>query len=425
MRMMLAGFALRLVVIAFMVPEHMNPILDHWNFGWEMGRVARSLYEGQGFSSPLFQNSGPTAWMAPGYPILLAGIFKIFGLFTAASAWAILILNSIFSVATILSVVAIARRFFGDRLAKIAGWTWVVFPYSVYLSAGRIWENTLTTMMMSFVLWLTLELVDKPTTAKWIGWGTLWGLGALISPAIVGVLPLLGLWVAYRHQKEGRRWLPQAATAALIFWVVLSPWVIRNYVVFNQFIPLRDNFWLEMHVGNNGDTSDVTPDSAHPSNDKSEFEQWTRLGEIGYMNAKKLETKAYIRAHPGFVAWLTVRRFVYTWTGFWSLDPKFLANEPFHIPNVLFDTSMTVLLLLGFRFAFRNGHGLDLVPLLLVLIGFPLVYYLTHPSMDYRHPIDIIIVIFGCYGVNEMVAGRRAEVPRKEEDDSVEELATS
>ncbi len=418
--MMAAGLLLRLVVVAFMVTNHLNPILDHWKFGWEMGRVARSLFEGSGFSSPLFEPSGPTAWMAPGYPVLLAGVFKVFGLFSTASAWAILTLNSIFGVVTIIPVVNIARRFFGRRVALYSGWVWAFFPYSVYLSAGRIWENTLTTMLFSFIMWFTLELAESPTTAKWFGWGALWGLGALISPAMVGTLPFLGLWVAYRHHKDGQKWFMRAVMASLVFWVIMSPWVVRNYVVFGKFIPLRDNFWLEMHVGNNGDTSDVTPDSAHPSNSPIELAEWEKLGELRYMDAKKVQTKQFISEHPGFFAWLTVRRFVYTWTGFWSLDSKFLADEPFHIPNVIFSATMTFLLLTGFHFARQNGIGRDFMPLLIGILCFPMVYYFTHPSMDYRHPIDTIIVIFGTYAVVEVL--ERKKVRESDEDEQLEEV---
>ena len=39
----------------------------------------------------------------------------------------------------------------------------------------------------------------------------------------------------------------------------------------------------------NGDTSDVTPDSAHPTTSPIEYAQWRRLGEIGFMDAKKVE----------------------------------------------------------------------------------------------------------------------------------------
>src|ERR1043166_707697 len=107
--MFLVGLGVRLLVISFTYADHLDPQRQHWRFAWEMGMVARSIVTGKGFSSPYVGETGPTAWFPPLYPYLLAGVFKIFGLFTKASAIAILSLNSIFSAATILPVVGIAR----------------------------------------------------------------------------------------------------------------------------------------------------------------------------------------------------------------------------------------------------------------------------------------------------------------------------
>jgi ABC-type sugar transport system permease subunit len=88
--MVLAGLAVRLLVIPFTYPDHLDPQRHHWRFAWEMGMVARSIVTGKGFSSPYVGDTGPTAWFPPLYPYLLAGVFKVFGLFTKASAIAIL-----------------------------------------------------------------------------------------------------------------------------------------------------------------------------------------------------------------------------------------------------------------------------------------------------------------------------------------------
>ena len=108
----------------------------------EMGRVARSIVTGQGFSSPYTQPTGPTALLPPVYPFLLACAFKLFGIYTTASALTILTLNNLFSSFTCLPIFLIARRVFGVRVASWAGWTWAFFPYSAILSNLFVWETT-------------------------------------------------------------------------------------------------------------------------------------------------------------------------------------------------------------------------------------------------------------------------------------------
>ena len=97
------------------------------------------------------------------------------------------------------------------------------------------------------------------------------------------------------------------------------------------------------------------------------------------------------------------------WTGFWSLDRKFLDDEPFHIPNTFFATALTLLMLGGLRYAWLAGKQEAVVPVVIILLTFPLVYYITHSSMDYRHPIDPIIVILDCYCVLEWRRRRAAK----------------
>jgi len=66
----------------------------------ETGNIAFSLAKGHGFSSPYWQETGPTAWLTPVYPALVAAIFKIFGIHTPHSFFAIVFLNILFSTAT-------------------------------------------------------------------------------------------------------------------------------------------------------------------------------------------------------------------------------------------------------------------------------------------------------------------------------------
>src|SRR6185437_3156378 len=87
----LLAFVLRLLVIVVGHTYRINPLRDHFSFGWEMGRIARSIVQGQGFSSPTDLNSGPTAWAAPVYPYVIAAAFKTFGLYSKAAAFAMLV----------------------------------------------------------------------------------------------------------------------------------------------------------------------------------------------------------------------------------------------------------------------------------------------------------------------------------------------
>jgi 4-amino-4-deoxy-L-arabinose transferase-like glycosyltransferase len=396
--MVIVALALRLAAVAFLYPERLNPNRDHWRFAGETGRIAQSIVEGKGFSSPLFGDTGPTAWMTPVYPYVVAGTFKIFGVHTKSSAIILLSLNSLFSALTSIPIFFIARRNFGDRVARAAGWTWAFFPYAIYFSADFIWATTLTTLLLSLIFLCALHLQDSTRPILWIVFGLLCGISALTDPIVLSVAPFLGAWACYRHYQRGRKWALAAAGAALAFLVVVVPWFIRNYRVFHVVVPFRDNFGLELYLGNNGDTWHFAPTGHHPSDSADEMNEYAHLGELAYMARKRQQAFEYISGHPATFILLSFRRMIYLWASFWSFSHRYLQEEELDPPNIVLCTTLTVLALLGLRRAYRE-QSLAVVPYTIVLIFFPMVYYVTHPEDYYRRPIDPIFLVPAVYEI--------------------------
>src|ERR1700722_2120520 len=391
--MVALALAIRIAIIPFLIGGFTDPARNYWNFGCEEGRIATSIASGEGFSSPLFGKTGPTAWSAPVYPYLLAAVFLVFGIHTQSSAWVILILNGLFSALTCIPIYFMTRRVFGRSPALWAGWIWALFPYAIYFSVGYMWGHSLDALMVALVLWCTLATEDETNTLRWMAYGALWGVAALIIPVILSCLPFLWGWLIWRRRQSGMEWGRRQAAAFLALLLTVSPWFVRNYRTFGRFVPFRDPFGLVLWDGNTGDTSDLYPDWTNPAHNDTEMEKYRTLGELAFMREKRLEAIAFIRHYPGLFLWLTAKRIIFTWTGFWSLRPDYLAGEPFAFPNIAFCSSISVLLLIGLRRAYQIDPQ-AVVPFLLVLLSYPLVYYITHPGMDQRLPLDIVCVVF-------------------------------
>jgi hypothetical protein len=91
------------------------------------------------------------------------------------------------------------------------------------------------------------------------------------------------------------------------------------------------------------------------------------------------------------------------WTAFWNLDPANVAIE-FHDPgNVFLISSLTLVMLVGLWHALRSTREAAL-PFLLLLIFYPLVFYLTHAKIRYRHIIEPEIVILAALGAKSLVS---------------------
>jgi 4-amino-4-deoxy-L-arabinose transferase-like glycosyltransferase len=273
LRIVLVALVLRLVAVGFLYPEHLNPDRDYWRFGGETGHIAHSLVQGKGFSSPMFADTGPTAWQTPIYPCLLALVFRVFGVFTKGAAICILSLNSLFSALTCLPVFFITRRSFGEKAAWRAAWVWAFVPYAIYFAASHIWPTTLTTLLLAIAFLAGLQLEDSTQPGNWIKFGLLSGVAAMSEPVVMTVLPPIGLWMCYRTWQRRKDWLRPALGAVLAFVVVVSPWFIRNYRAFHRVVPFRTNFGIELYIGNSNDTSHWVALQLHPEHSEEEWQQ--------------------------------------------------------------------------------------------------------------------------------------------------------
>ena len=378
--MVLVGLAIRLAVVGFLYPDQLDPSRNHWHFAFENGKIAYSIVQGHGFGSPLFEYTGPTAWLTPVYPYLIAGVFVIFGTYSKASALVLLSLQALISALTCLPLFFAARKTFGERVGLYSGWAWALFPLGIYWPAERIWATWLATLLLTLLFLLTLHFERPARLGSWIGYGLLWGFTALTDPIVLTVLPVMLGWIAFRLYQQRERWLLPVTVAALTIILSVSPWFIRNYEVFHRFIPFRDGFGLELHLGNNGDTSYWTSASLGsalsekmgPWHNDAEWQKFKRIGEIAYMQESKEKAIAYIRAHPRWFAVVTVRRIVFIWTHFWSFSSYYLAQEPDDPVNVAFSTLFTLLTLVGLRRAFRVSEIRPVAILYaMVLLFFP------------------------------------------------------
>src|SRR5208283_3544060 len=255
------ALAIRLAVIPFLYHDWMDPfVLEHWAFG----RIARSIASGHGFGSP-FADTGLSALLPPVYSYLLAGIFKIFGIETAASVIAALALNSLFSALTCVPVFLLAREAFGPRVAKWAGWGWALSPYGIYYGADWAWSTCLVTLELAWLFLFAWRLEKSSRTRDWLLFGFFGGIAALTEPVVLSVIPLLGLWTVYRRYRQNQHWMAPMLAAAVAALAVLSPWFIRNYELFHRFIPVRSGYGLELYIGNNGYTQHWVNRSLHPN----------------------------------------------------------------------------------------------------------------------------------------------------------------
>jgi len=362
--------SMRLWTAGQLLPERAGPYFYRYN---EPARIAWALVSGHGYSSP-WPNTPllPTAQQPPGYPLLLAAIFRVFGAYSLSSLWTAVSLNAIFAALTAIAIVRIGGATFSAPVGVLSAWIWACWLYEAAVSI-RLWESALS------ALWLTISLLFLPVVAastrvsRWLLFGLLAGVAGLTNTTLLALFPFFWLWLWIRGRALGRschRWLLASVAMCVL---VVTPWTIRNYVVFHRLMPMRDNFGLEFWVGNH----EVTDHSQFPLSNPAEYNQ---LGELPFMETKRQVALQFIRQHPREFWRLSLERV----GRFWS-EPEGSA-WPW----------ISLLAWLGVLLAVRR-KGVNAVPYLVVLLVFPLVYYVTHTFPTYRHPIEPVIVLLAAY----------------------------
>ena len=425
-RIFWVGLALRLLYITLAHTYRVRPAGDHFQFGWEAGRIARALANGYGYSDPFTGHTGPTAWLPPLFPLLLGGIFRVFGVYTATSAWVILAIDSIFSAGIALAVYEVGARCFDRRpsrhgesedkhrarhVAPWSGWLWALYPAALQYAVHWIWDMSISTFFLAWTVVLALRirgLGDSPEAAaaaareglagrRWAIFGVLWGLIALSNASLLPFLPACGLWMVWRtggSLGSISRSAARAALAAALFAACLAPWVWRNGQTFHTFIPTRGNLGAELYAstrsGNNGFPwgTTVPPFAGDP-----EFRQYKALGELAYVQQHGALARSWLRSHPRRFAQWTLKRVWFFWAGVPAPFGRVPAEEIARDLNYGF---LSLAGLLGLALAlWRKIPGASLLAAAFTLL--PLPYYAITVQARFRHPIEPLLAVLAVY----------------------------
>ena len=406
------GLGLRLACILVGHTYRVNPGEGHFYFGFESGRIARSLVEGHGYGNPFNGVSGPTAWIAPLYPLLLAAGFKLFGVYTKGAAFFVMACDSVFSAAIAPAVYEIAARCFDAReiarrmstkaapVALWAGWLWAVYPAALQYAVHWLLEMSLAAMLFAWICVMALRLREKHSWGTWAGFGGLWGLLMLTNAALMLCLPAMLIWIAW-PELRGARWsarLPTRMVGAVLSLVVcglvMLPWVIRNERALHAFVPTRSNAGVELYESTLeehdgfpwGTTMPLWPGDP-------EFKQYVQMGEVPFAQMMQARGIARIEARPGrFVQW-TVQRFFFFWDGTPHPVEKHPGQEYLRQLSYCF---ISVCGLLGLALMLkRRVMGAGLFALVFALL--PVPYYLITVQPRFRHPMEPLIAVLAVY----------------------------
>ncbi len=301
-----------LSVLAAAALLHNLPRMAPGMFDWaEPGNVAASLAQGRGFGDPFDGGTGATAWISPLPAWVEAAVFLALGVKSAASAKALLVL----SVLGLAGANALLLSALAPSGAWIRGAASAAFlAYSSLVPGGPLEvlsEAWLDILLSAALLWAALETARSPDRR---------GPLALVAVALLAPLDNAGLALSAglvilalawsRRGRPGGLRVPAAAAAAAALAVGL--WTGRNALALGRFVPLKSNFWFELHLAN-VDSADGLPRMETvlrrlPYFDVGEFARYASLGEVRYVDTFRASSVAALRSDPLHFAGNVLRR---------------------------------------------------------------------------------------------------------------------
>lgn len=397
-RVFWVALVLRLAYMTLAHTYRFKPLEDHFAFGFEAGRIARALVTGRGYADPFanvfIAHTGPTAWLPPLYPLVMAGVFKYFGVFTLASAWVLLSINCVLSALTAMATWELGSHFAGTKVGRWAGWIWALHPAAMQYAVRWLWEMSFTTALFAWVLVLAMRMRAEPevrVVSRWAWFGLAWGLIALSNSTLLLFLPVCGIWILLGNHRP--RAVGAAVLAGVIFLACIAPWTLRNERVFHRFIPLRGNLGAELYMGNGPGANGFLMEYDHPFQAPDQLRAYAQMGEVEYVRMRGEKAKAFIAGDPGLFMRNTLKRVYFFWASVPHAQEPHPANELFRVLNFAF-ASLAGLLGLGLAL-WRRLPAAGMWAWAFMLL--PLTYYFVTVHARFRHPLEPLICVLGVY----------------------------
>jgi len=263
------------------------------------------IAQGAGFT----ENDGSPAifWM-PGWPLLLGGVFAVFGESVAAG----LVLNALLGTATAGLVGALGAALLGWRAGLIAGLLYAVWPGNILLGAV-LFAETAFNFFLVLALWLQVRALHGDAGAPGtFAAGLAFGGAALVKAEPLVLVPVLvaHLWLCAPAGRQRR--LVLAWLGALV--VALAPWVVRNEIRLDRPLVTSasggTNFWIGNHHGASGG-NDLVVEALYRELNARETYAGTNLAqnEAGWRDGL-----AFVRRHPGEALALLPKKLWLTYT---------------------------------------------------------------------------------------------------------------
>jgi 4-amino-4-deoxy-L-arabinose transferase-like glycosyltransferase len=248
---LLAALALRLVVAASVQGDY-EPRSDALDYD----RIASSLAAGDGYGETSIPGAvGPSAFRAPGYPVVLAAVYAVVG--EHSWTWG-LVQNAVLGTIFAGLVGLVGSQLFGRRVGFVALVLASLHPTMVLFGTSLQIEPLLGSLELA-TLAAALAHRRRPERSGYVvATGVLLGATILTREIGIWLIPTVVLLVWTARPSPQRSWWPPAAVVVVAVLTVV-PWTARNAATFDALVPVTTTSGVGL-AGVYNDTAETNDD---------------------------------------------------------------------------------------------------------------------------------------------------------------------
>ena len=390
------------LIVAYYVGNKFTPTL------WEYETIATNIINGKGFSfmwniEPIERfNINFRSIQEPFFPIMCAIIYY----FTSHSIFTVLMLQILYASIIPITVYFIALHIYDAKTAILSSIFSVFVPGIVFYSATKLHQMPLYSLFFCLLVLLTLRLFKDFSQKNQILLGVALGISLLIRSTTVFIMLAILLWLGFNLKIETRKKIFAIFKILAIAAVIVSPWVIRNYLVHRRLILFQssDGYFLYIATNPNANGTLYLPDGRFQLLGIPEelLQKYTSLTEMQFRDLMKSESWKFIKQDPVRILKLCVRRFYYFWwfsplsgkaPGYEYPEKYIRLYKLYYLPLLLLFVYKLVFIIKGAFSKAKTNLSQEML-ILLVLLAVTAPHVLFYAEGRHRFTIEPLLLIF-------------------------------